>query len=321
MLRHIFAALIIGLSTPALSAELPSKIVLKVGSATTSSWDLVARTVQAHLGKHLPGSPEIVVENVDGGRGMQLARQLATTEPTDGSVAAFTSMSIIHGYTTDRPSFDFTVERTIWLGALAQSVNFCVVKKDSGVTLADNGLVLGAVNKTSDFYRNGQLLRSLVNPSIQVVLGFKGENELMAALDRGEISMYCGPSRSTYIREGRESTQTIVGGVGRPETLAALGIPDVFADVSAADRAVVDFSQFQYNYFYSMALPAGTSAEVVAVYRNAVAALSQDSDFIADITAKVPDYKFTDGETLQAAVLAEINTDPALLARYVELTK
>lgn len=321
MLRRLLLALMVAWGSSAIAADLPPKIVLKVGSATTSSWDLIARTVQTHMVKHLPGNPEIVVETVDSGRGMQLARQLATTEPTDGSVAAFSSMSIIHGYVTDRSTFDFSVEKTIWVGALAKSVSFCVVKKDAGVTLKDDGLLVGAVNKTSDFYRNGQLLKNLVNPSIQVILGFKGENELMAALDRGEIGMYCGPTRSTYIREGRESTQTVVGGVGNPETLAALGVDDVFAGVSPEDRSVIDFSQFQYSYFYAMALPAGTAPDIVKIYRDAFSALNQDPEFIADIKAKVPDYKHTEGEALQAAVAAELDTDPAILARYAELTK
>ncbi len=109
MLRRLLLALMVAWGSSAIAAELPPKIVLKVGSATTSSWDLIARTVQTHMVKHLPGNPEIVVETVDSGRGMQLARQLATTEPTDGSVAAFSSMSIIHGYVTDRSTFDFSV--------------------------------------------------------------------------------------------------------------------------------------------------------------------------------------------------------------------
>jgi len=317
----LISALAILAVTATDAAEFPSRIVLKIGATSTSSWTVVANVVAAHIGQFLPGKPAIEMETVDGARGMQLARQMVETEPTDGSVFSLTSTSIMQNYVLDPSVYEFSPTGLHWIGALAKTVSYCVVKQGSGTTLTDAGLVFGASNKQSNFYTNGALIKHLVNPSATIVAGFKNENELMAALDRGEIGAYCGPTRSTYEREGRAATQAIVGGLGRPDNLAALGVPDVFAAVTGADRQAVDLALTSTVLFYGMALPPGASAETIDIYRNAFNAMNADASFQQDIKAKVAEYAPTDGVDLEAFMKALLETDPQVVAHAVELLK
>ena len=316
----LISALVLALcGTVATAAEFPSSVVLKIGQSATSSWDTVGRVVAAHLGEFLPGKPHIDVETVDAGRGMQLGRQLALTEPHDGSVFAMTSMSMIVSSLTDPSTFDFSVKDYQWVGALADSVSFCVRKVGSDATIDKPGLILGAPAKNSSIYMNANAIKHMINTSAQVVVGFKSENELMAALDRGEIDMYCGVTRSTWLREGRQSTQELVAGIGNPDKLAELKVPALYAGISGLDMQAITFLTTSPTKFFSISLPAGTDPEVVAAYRKAFDEMNADPAFLTEIKAKVEEYKPSPGAEVQSFVANLLATDPAVIARAKEL--
>lgn len=315
----LISALVLALCSHAVAADFPSSVVLKVGQSATSSWDTVARVVAGHLGAFLPGKPQIDVETVDAGRGMQLARQLAQTEPHDGSVFAMTSMSLVVTSLTDPASFDFSVKDFQWVGALANSVTFCVRKVGGDATIDKQGVIFGAPAKNSSIFVNANVVKHLINTSAQVVVGFKSENELMAALDRGEIDLYCGVTRSTYLREGRQSTQEIIAGIGNPDTLAQMKVPQLYAGISGVDMQAINLLTTSPTMFFSISLPAGTDPEVVAAYRKAFDEMNADPAFLTEIKAKVEEYKPTPGAEVQSFVANLLATDPAVVARAKEL--
>jgi hypothetical protein len=277
--------------------------------------------IAEHLSGHLPGNPVVNIEAVEGARGVQLARQMATTEPKDGSVVAMTSMSVLHNFLIDPAGYDFSVADTVWLGAFANTIVYCVTARANPAALTDEGIIIGAANKASDFYRNGMMLKNLINPSAQLVSGFTNEVEIMAALERGEIQAYCGPTRSTYEREKRADIQQIVAGIGDPQALEARGVSDLFKDVDGLDRDVLEFSTFPTKWFYTMGLPAGTSPEIAEVYREALRSLNADVDFIAEFTARVPEYQFRPGDMLSEAIKIHLATDPAVIERARQITQ
>lgn len=315
------AVLAIFVATAAPAADFPARVVLKIGAAQTSSWTVVAGVVAKHLGQFLPGKPVIETETVDGARGMQLARQMVETEPSDGSVFSLMSTSILQNFVLDPSVYDFSPAGVQWIGSLAKTVSYCVTKSGSTTTLADSGLVIGSSNKQSNFYTNGALIKHLINPSATIVAGFKNENELMAALDRGEIGAYCGPTRSTYEREARASTQAIVGGLGRPDAIAALGIADVFGSITGVDRQAIDLALTSTVLFYGMVLPPKAEAETLQIYRDAFTAMNADPSFQQDIKAKVAEYAPMSGVEVEAFMQALLNTDPKVVAHAVELLK
>lgn len=321
MKQVLLSALAILAVTAVSAAEFPSRVVLKIGSTSTSSWAVVGEVVRDHIGNFLPGKPTIETEIVDGARGMQLARQMVSTEPTDGSVFSMMSTSILQNYVLDPSVFDFSPEGVHWIGSLAKTVSYCVTKKGTPTTLTDEGLVFGSSNKQSNFYTNAALIRHLVNPSASIVVGFKNETELVAALDRGEIGAYCGPTRSTYEREGRASTQAIAGALGRPDAIAALGVPDVFANVTGFDRQAVDLALTSTVLFYGMVLPPDASPETVEIYRNAFTAMNADPAFQTDIKAKIAEYAPMSGPEVEAFMKTLLTTDPAVVAHALELLK
>lgn len=319
MRLRLLSAVLFAMTSAASAAELPSTVVLKLGHSLTGSWGMVGRVVADHLGKHLPGQPAIELESVDGGNGVLLVRQLVESEARDGSIFSMFILNVIQGYVIDPSAYEFKPTGLSWVGSLASTVTLCVKSAGSDVSLTSDTLILGATAKTGPFYALGAIVRHLVNKDINIIVGFDTENELMAALDRGEIDAYCGVTYSTYKREGREATQVVLGGIGNPERLAALGVEDLTASASDADRELVTLAMAPYYHFYGIALPAGTDAETVGIYREAFARMNEDPAFLEEIRAKVIEYSAAPGEEVQAAVDALLATDPAVVARYAEV--
>ncbi len=301
------------------ATELPERVVLKIGYSATSSWQVVGRLVVAHLGKHLPGNPTVELEGVDGGRGMQLLRQLAETEPGDGSVLGMVSASLMQSYVLTPEVYDFDPSGGHWVGALVRSVGYCVAREGSTTSLTDEGVILGATGKLHSFYATAATIKELLNETANIIVGFQNENELMAALDRSEIDAYCGPTRSTYEREGRKATQKILAGFGNPEQLAALGVPDLYAGITGPDRQAVDLVGFSSTLFAPIVLPPSADAETVALYRAAFDALNADPTFQAEMLAVITEYVAVPGEALQAEIDGLLATDPMVVARAREL--
>jgi tripartite-type tricarboxylate transporter receptor subunit TctC len=128
-------------------------ITLKVGYGAGGTYDLSSRLVARHLGKHLPGNPNIVVQNVPGGGSLKLAKLMLGSEPADGSVVAAIGPAIAFAPTLDPQNADFDPLQIVWLGSLSNEPAFCVTKKGSGIDTLEKFLSetfhIGASGKMS----------------------------------------------------------------------------------------------------------------------------------------------------------------------------
>jgi tripartite-type tricarboxylate transporter receptor subunit TctC len=313
--------LVVGLSSAAVAQDFPAQVVLKISNDPASSWDIVGRLTAPYLQSHLPGNPAIAIENVPAASGMQLSRQMVTTEPTDGSVVGMVPLRAISTFKTDPSKLDFDPTGLRWVASLAAPTPLCVAKKGSGLKLTDPGITLGTTTKTSSFYVMASIAKLVSKNDFRIVAGFEGEGELMAAVERGEINAYCGITYSTFLREGRGEIQDILGGVGEPSVLAKVGAPDLLAGVDGLDRQAIDLLTSGFVKFYAFALPPGTPDEVLATYRTAFAELAKDEAYLAELNTKIVDYLMTDGEALDAFVNGIYGYDEAVVTRALELTQ
>lgn len=314
-----FAAL---LSFSGAALAFPATVVLKIGSDPGSISDNVGRVVADYLGAHLPGNPQVVVENNGTANGLVQLKMFATVAAGDGSEVGFSASSPSIMQVTDPKRVDFDTRLARRVGSLAAQASLCVTKKDSGKTLETPDLVAGS-NRPGSPFQVGARLAALAsgNSSIKIVQGFGSERELAAALDRGEIDIYCGLSYSTYMRESRVDTQSVLGGFGPAEVLASVGAEDLMTKLSADDQKLADLLLTQARHFFILYLPASATDEVLAAYRSAFDALVVDPDFIKAMGKYTREYKPSAGSEVEAAEAMVYDADRAIVARAAELMK
>ena len=168
-----------------------------VGGSAGGGFDIYTRAMARHMGKHIPGNPPLIVENMTGAGTLIAAKYLHSSAKPDGlSFGIFNGALILSGALGNK-SVDFDMRELEYLGVPVQDNTVCALRKESGVTNMDQWfaaktpLKLGGLspgNSTSDVPR---ILAAALNLPIQLVEGYKGTNEVRLGADAGELHGGC----------------------------------------------------------------------------------------------------------------------------------
>ena len=168
-----------------------------VGGSAGGGFDIYTRAMARHMGKHIPGNPAMIVENMTGAGTLIAAKYLHSSAKPDGlSFGIFNGALILSGALGNK-SIDFDMRELEFLGVPVQDSTVCALRKESGVTNMDqwfaskSPIKLGGLspgNSTSDVAR---IIAAALNLPIQLVEGYKGTNEIRLAADAGELHGAC----------------------------------------------------------------------------------------------------------------------------------
>jgi tripartite-type tricarboxylate transporter receptor subunit TctC len=175
-------------------------ITLSIGFTPGGGYDLYGRLVARHLGKHIPGKPGIVAQNMPGAGSMRAAQHLFSIAPKDGTaLATFGRQMGITPLLNPAAQYDGT--RFTWLGSVTNEVSTCVTWNTSPVK-DWNGLLKHPVTFAGDgpgadpdVFAN--LYNNVFNTKIKIISGYRGTNPMILAMERGEVDGFCGLSWST----------------------------------------------------------------------------------------------------------------------------
>jgi tripartite-type tricarboxylate transporter receptor subunit TctC len=212
------AAIALALFTTGASAQTPAEfykgktIELYVAYSAGGGYDLYARMVARHLGRHIPGKPQIVAKNMAGAGGLRLANWLYQAAPRDGTVIGATSRNIAFEPLIGNKAAEYDSSQFTWLGSANDEVSTCVAWHTSGVTTIEDAmrreLIIGAISPADDTYQYPSLLNHTLGTKFKIVPGYPGNNDISVALERGEVAGRCGWSwssvkstRSAWLKE------------------------------------------------------------------------------------------------------------------------
>jgi len=168
-----------------------------VGGSAGGGFDIYTRAMARHMGKHIPGSPLLIVENMTGAGTLIAAKYLHSSAKPDGLAFGIFNGALILSGALGNKSVDFDMRELEYLGVPIQDSTVCALRKESGVTNMDQWfaaktpLKLGGLspgNSTSDVAR---IIAAALNLPIQLVEGYKGTNEIRLAADAGELQGAC----------------------------------------------------------------------------------------------------------------------------------
>lgn len=314
----LLAGILCAMGGPA-SAFDARTVAIKVGYGAGGSYDGAARLVSRHIGRFLPGNPEIIVQNIPGGGSMKLMQLLLGAEPTDGSVIGAVGASIAYVPTLDPATASFDPLELGWIGSLGQGENMCVVNRAAnlGTAAAFTGedFLIGASGKSSLSYVLAALARNALGAKFRIVTGFDGVADIDLAMQRGEIAGHCvassGDLRTTDLGE-RVDVLLRFGSAAIAGYEAVPRLRDLIGDAALRDAAGVVEASAEYDFPY--VLPAGTPEETVEVFRRAFDAMVASPEFIAD-AARISDIVLrpTSGDELEAIIEKNTGMDAAVL--------
>jgi tripartite-type tricarboxylate transporter receptor subunit TctC len=289
-------------------------IDLLIGAPPGGGYDIYARALARHYGRHIPGQPTIVAKNMPGAAGARVAGFISTVAPKDGTaIAAIMPGAVMGPLLDEKAEALFDATKVLYLGTANSGTRICVARKDSKIkTFADvlrHKAVFGGVSTNDSTRSYGYMHKKTSGALYDVVTGYSGTAEMALAMERGEIDGVCGwdwasfkSQRPDWLRDNKANLLLQVGLEPNPE-LTRMGVPSVFEFVnSEADRKVVELiiSQqvFQRSYIAPPDLPA-TSLETL---RSAFDATMSDKQFLQDAESMRIDIEPLSGGKVQELV-------------------
>jgi tripartite-type tricarboxylate transporter receptor subunit TctC len=331
---HVFvAAIVLFANPPAFAQKGPvsfagKQIRLLIGfSPTAYGYDTYGRLLAKYLGQYLPGDPVIVPQNRPGAGSLSLTSYMAHAAPRDGSEIAIVGRGVAMEPILDAPlappKFDSTA--FAWLGSMNNEVGGFFVREPGPVaSFADvlEGTVLkvGSTGAGGDQQIFTQALNALFGTRLKLVAGYPGTQELMLAIERGELDGIVGYSWSVARYGNKEqlddgSLKIILQvALNRHPDLPDVPLVTDFVK-NAADRQVLELIFSRNLMGRPLLAPPGLDPPVVAALRKGFAQAMHDPALI-DEAAKINlELNFVSGEKVQALVERLYHSPPGVITR------
>lgn len=256
-----------------------------------TGFDVYARAFARYLGRHVPGQPTAIVQNMPGAGGITAAAWLYNIAPKDGTTIATMVHAIMLDHQLGEKRGKYEASKFSFIGNMERSVATCVVTAKSGIGSLDDLLrresIFGGVSRAGALSQGTLALIHLLGARIKLVEGYKGSANLRFAMQRGEIDGMCGIPVSTLKTQWRSDMESgdfkVVVQLNekpRPE-LAGAAMLDSFAR-SDEDRQVFDmiFGALVLGRMYLA--PPGIPPARLASLRAAFDAAIEDPEFLAE---------------------------------------
>src|SRR5579863_2699745 len=176
-------------------------INLYIGYSPGGAYDLYARVIARHMGAHIPGNPTLVPQNMEGAGSLRLANYLYRVAPQDGTAIATFGRGIAFDPLLLGQGDAFDAQKMNWLGSANNEVSVGVALKSSGVTrfedLFTKELTVGGTGASSDTDQFPRVLNAVLGTHLKIVEGYPGGNDVVLAMERGEVQGRCGWSWSS----------------------------------------------------------------------------------------------------------------------------
>ena len=287
-----------------------------VGYSTGGGYDIYARMLARHMGRFIPGNPTLVVKNMEGAGSLRLANWLANAGPRDGSafgtIGRGTSFDPILG----QPGAQFTASDFSWIGSMNHEVSICASWGTSGVAsfedLLTKELLVGAVSNNDDTGQFARVINTVLGTKLKIVAGYPGGNDVVLAMERGEVKGRCGWSWSSVLTAHmawwKEKKIVIL------VQLALNKHPDLPDVPLVTDLAKTDAQRQMLRMIFARQVMGRVPAERVGALRKAFMDTMADKEFLADGEKAKLEINPVDGGKVEELV-KEIYATPADVAK------
>jgi tripartite-type tricarboxylate transporter receptor subunit TctC len=302
------------------------KMRLIVGFSPGGGFDAYGRLLARHMGKHIPGKPSFVVNNLPGASGLKAVQSL-NANPKDGTVMVIFNPGNVLKSLTDPKKVKLKFTDVAFLGSITSDMRVCYTWHTAGIKTWDDLIKrpvvnLGATSKTSGSYLDGALLRNLFGVKVKQIIGYPGSAEQRLAIERGELDGDCGSYESipsAWIKEGK------INITHRNSKLSPEGVKAPYIlDLAKTDeqKKVLNVILSINDIFRPFVVAKTVPADRLKALRGAFMATANDKDFLADAQkSKRTIIGPVSGEEAQAIVAGMYATPPALIKKAATAIK
>jgi tripartite-type tricarboxylate transporter receptor subunit TctC len=324
--RLLAAVLLAALPASIAGAQSPADfykgktVELDVGYSVGGAYDLYARTIGRYLGRHIPGNPTVIVKNMEGGGSLRLANWLYRVAPKDGSVLATIGRGTGFDPILGQQGAQFDGTKFTWIGSANNEVSVCVAwNATSGITkfedLLTKQITVGGTSMSADTDQFPKVIDGVFGAKMRIVSGYPGGNNVVLAMERGEIQGRCGWSWSSVMSTHKawidEKKITVLVQLALRKHPDLPNVP-LIMDLAKTDeqKQILKLIFARQTMGRPYLAPPGIPADRAQALRKAFMDTMSDKDFLADAAKTKLEITPVDGAELQKLV-AEVYATPA----------
>ena len=330
--RFVFALAVV----PVVASLLPAvaedfyagkQITFIVGAGVGGGYDHQARLVARHLGRHIPGNPAVIVQNMPAAGSIAATNYMFSTAPRDGTTIALVQRGMLLAKLTYPSGARFEIDKFSWLASLNSETAVTLAwnatsPHRTAKDLLDEELIVGGIVGV-DPETTARLYNSLLGTKFKIVTGYNSTAQIALAIERGEVQGIADFSwwslkvvRPHWLSE-KKITILMQGALTNDPELRDL--PNALDFVkSAADRKVLELHFTQKTAARPVIAPPGVPADRVTTLVSAFKALGQDREFLADAERTKQEISLVSSEEVEKVVRMIVSTPSEIAERYAK---
>lgn len=293
------------------------RITVYIGSSAGGGTDLYGRTFGQFLGNVMPGKPTVIISNVPGANGLTLANQLQKVLPKDGTaIGIFDRNAAMHSV-WGNPKAQFVAAELNWIGSANIDASTCVTWHTSDIDTLEKFMTRPVVLGSTAVY-HANALNTLFGAKLKQVTGYPGGNDVLLALERGEVEGRCNWSwssimatRAEWVRDKKINVIVQFADEKHPD-LPDVPLVDELAKTDK-ERKILDLMLSSQVMARPFAAPPGVPADRVKALRAAFMAVAKDPGFVAASKAQQLEVEPVSGERIQEIVKRMTDTPKPIL--------
>jgi tripartite-type tricarboxylate transporter receptor subunit TctC len=286
-------------------------------------YDLTARVIARHMGRYIPGSPTLIVQNMPGGGNVLATNYMYAIAPKDGlTIASIHNAMPLH-QVLDGRGVRFDAAKFSWLGSTGSENEVILAWHTAGITTIrqamEKEIVLGSTGAGSGLSIIPTAMNNVLGTRFKLVIGYKTSEDINLALQRGEVQARAFGINSIesqhpdWLKENKVAFLAQAG-VKRDKDLPGVPLLTELAG-TPEQRQVLKLISAPAGLGHPYLAPPGTPPERLALLRRAFAATLKDKAFLAEVEKLQIAIDPMSADEVSAIVAETINAPPDVVAK------
>ena len=307
-------------------------VSIVVGIDAGSGYDAYGRLFARYLGRHLPGHPTVIVQNMPGAASVKAAEYIHSIAPKDGTQLGIVFPNALVDPMTLEPSrrrYDPT--RFEYIGTADSGTRVCFTYQTSKVRTIEEAqrskVIIAATTRGGPGWDYSMLLNALAGTKFEIVTGYKAGPDQFLAMERGEAEGMCSLDVSTlrtlrpdWLGSTKANFLLQAGLEVNPE-LTGLGIPPIWKFIKSEDRPIVELVVGQQVFQRPYIAPPGTAPAQLAALRQAFLAAHAEPELKVEAVKMKLSLNVKSGEEVAALVKRMYSSPPELIDRMTRIIR
>lgn len=294
-------------------------VTVMIGVSAGGEYDLHARIVARHIGKHIPGNPSVVAQNMTGAAGVTMTNYLYNVAPKDGTTIGMIQNGMPITQALGTPNLKFDTGQFQWIGSITPTVETLALWHTAGAKTLEEArtkeISIGSTGRGTITTTFPRLFNEFAGTKFKIISGYPGGNDINLAMQRGEVGGRNNTWSSWKVtkRDWLANKELLIIGYAGPQPKDLPGVPNL-EDLAKNDddRRIIALLLSGTKLGRPLAAMPGVPTDRVAALRKAFMDTMNDAQFRKETEAANIEVDPVPGEAMQK-VVAEVLATPAHL--------